>query len=337
LMKKKRHSLLFLLPAVFLLVSCVTGIEEKDVAPVYYNLGNAYMELEEYEKAAEAYLQALSMDDSFAKATFNLAKVYIEKGDITEAIAVLEELLEDDPENAIILSTLAYANTLRGGLSDALAMYEQALDRDPYNSNALYNAAVIHWRLENNEEALELFRQVLEIEPEDDGAMFNIGMLHREAGNNEKAISYLSAYLEKHPKETEALKVLGTLYFEEEYYAKAMEMYDRILEISEENPEIYFQKAYILLTVIGNSEEGFAMLEKAVFAGYKEREKYRNLIENPELLGREQIEEYLSEQGLLDEEAETAPEGLPPNQRTEESADSTESKTSAGVPDPLTE
>lgn len=319
-----------------LFLSCATGIDEKEVAPVYYNLGNAYVELGEFEKAAEAYLQALSMDDSFAQATFNLAKVYVEQGETEKAVDVLKELIEKDPENAILLSALAYTKTLQDKTEEALALYEAIIERDPVNKNALYNAGVIEWRLERSEAALSRFREVLEIDSEDEGTLYNIALIYEELGRTEEAVDYLSVYLQRKPEDLDALKRIAALYFEDEYYAKAMDIYDRIIEITEEVPEVFFRKAYIFLTVIGDTEEGQTMLEKAVMAGYKEEEQYRELLSHPDLLIRDELEEYLLEKGLISSESAQEPEGGEP-QPAEDNVDSTNSSTSSGDPDPSTE
>ena len=91
--------LLFCAGVVFNLASCASGVPEKDVAPLYYNLGNAYFELGELDRAVESYLKAIELDESLARASFNLAKVYVEKNQLDKASRILEELLTEDPEN----------------------------------------------------------------------------------------------------------------------------------------------------------------------------------------------------------------------------------------------
>ena len=126
-MKRKLVIVPFSLLVTLIFSSCATGIDESEVAPIYYNLGNAYMELGDYEKASEAFTQAIALDETLSKATFNLAKVYIEQKNYEEAVILLEGFLEDEPENSIILSTLGYVYSLLGDDETAVGIYDQII------------------------------------------------------------------------------------------------------------------------------------------------------------------------------------------------------------------
>lgn len=288
-----------LLAAALLLSSCATGIPETEVAPLYYNLGNVYFELGEYDKAAEAYLRALELDETLVRANFNLVQVFLEKKEFVRAQSFLQELLESDPENATLLSTLGYILTMEGNLEKALQIFKDILERDPKNTDALYNTAVIHWKQEEYVAARDTFLKVFEENPDDMDTVYNLALLEEILDNREVAIEFLQTYTSKKPDDLEAKERLADLYSEEELYAKAMELYDQILSKEESRGPVLFKKSYILLTVVGDIEEGMSYLEKAILAGYKEEDEYRKLVEHPDLLERERIEEYIREKNLL--------------------------------------
>lgn len=288
-----------LLAAIILFASCATGIPESEVAPLYYNLGNAYFELGEYDQAAEAYLRAIELDKSLVRANYNLVQVFLEKKEFARAKTYLQELIAEDPENATLLSTLGYILTMEGNLAKALQIFQDILERDPKNIDALYNTAVIYWKLEEFTEAREVFLEVFEEEPNDAETVYNLALLEERLGNSERAIEYLQTYTSNKPDDLEAKERLADIYNEEELYAKALELYDQILKKDESRGPVLFKKAYILLTVVGNIEEGMSYLERAILAGFKEQEKYKQLVEHPDLLERERIENYIREKNLL--------------------------------------
>ncbi len=58
-----------------------------------YDLGNAYMQLQQYTKAAEAYNGAIENSELFVEAHYNLAICYIHTGRKAEAEAIYKWLL----------------------------------------------------------------------------------------------------------------------------------------------------------------------------------------------------------------------------------------------------
>ncbi|RKX76034.1 MAG: hypothetical protein DRP87_13075 [Spirochaetes bacterium] len=281
------------------LFSCTTGIPRQEVAEVYFNLGNAYFELKHFDKAVNAYLRALQLDESLARASYNLARVYIETEKLGEGIKILKQLLEKEPENSILLSALAYAYTLQGRTEEALETYGKILSRNSFDQNALYNTGVLLWRSERREEAKEYFLKLYSMTPENYKLLYNLGILELELGNNERGIDFLQEYTEKRPQDLDALTALGDAYMEEKLYYKALDAYDTVLSIDEKKPKVYFKKSYILLTVIGDAEKGMEALEKSIIAGFKDKEQFLNLLSNPDLLDRKTVEMYLLEKGLI--------------------------------------
>ncbi len=87
----------------------------------YYNMGNAYADLGQYEKAIESYQAAIKLKADLSKPHNNLG--------------------------------LAYAAS--GRLEDALAEFKQAVQLRPEYAEAHYNLGVAHWQMGNKHEAQE--------------------------------------------------------------------------------------------------------------------------------------------------------------------------------------
>ena len=68
-------------------------------AEIYYDLGNAYYELREYKKAANAFNKAISLRPRYLGAYNNLGRVYEDQQDIPNAIESYQQVLSLDPEH----------------------------------------------------------------------------------------------------------------------------------------------------------------------------------------------------------------------------------------------
>ena len=60
----------------------------------WFNLGAAYQGLKLYEKAIDAYLYAVTIDEKFDYAYRNMGDAYLRLRKFKEAIEVLEKVLE---------------------------------------------------------------------------------------------------------------------------------------------------------------------------------------------------------------------------------------------------
>ncbi len=293
--------LLFLLPV--LMSGCVTGVSNEETAVVYYNLGNAYLELEQWDKAVSAFLNAVSLDNTLFRANYNLARTYISSGNIQKGIEVLEALLPEDEENSVILETLAWAYHLSGENSRALSVYEKILFRTEVNQNALYNGGMILWSQEKIDEAYDYLTRLYRISPDDPELLFNLGLLEIETKKSD-GLEYFIACRDLDPQRKDNLAALGEAFYNDKSYVSALEVYDEYLDMDNSDGRILFEKAFILLTAIEDLEAGLTALSDAVSAGFEDTERFNALAGYPDLLYGEEIRKYLNDGGLLNDQEE---------------------------------
>ena len=157
------------------------------------------------------------------------------------------------------------------------------------------------WNRGDLEEARSSFLTLFKIDPKDSRVLYNLGILEIELENREAGIKYLELYLEQESKDTDALVALGDAYNDEQYYGDALTAYNKVIDAGNAAPELYFKKAYILLTAIGDSEKGLEALDHAISGEYKNKELYKQLADDPELVDKERVKQFLSDKGLLNE------------------------------------
>ncbi len=280
---------------------CETGVPPEEVAQVYYNLGNAYFELEEFGPAATAYLNALALDDSLPQAGYNLARAYVEAGDYEKGLEALTDLLEEDPANNLIMSTIGWTHYLQGDYELALETFELMLERTPTDEHGLYNAAVLSLKLEKKEAALGYFQR-LHKETGEVEILYRIASIQLDLQRWGDAIDTLSRYIDERPEDADAYYDLGIAFAAERYYGRALEALEAGIELKKNDPLFYFEKAVILILYIENIDEGLKALDAAVKAGFKDLERVRALLAADELLFYDELERFFEEKNLLPEE-----------------------------------
>ncbi|MCF7927598.1 MAG: tetratricopeptide repeat protein [Spirochaetales bacterium] len=296
--RKMVRNLTFLLIISVLLFSCVSSIRREDLAPEFFNMGNAYYEVGRFEKAGEYYKKALEYDPGLYRAGFNLARAYIELEMYQDAEDILRELLDEDPDNTKLLETLAYNHLQQDQSLQAYRYYLLVLKQSPYHERALYNLGRILQYRDQPELAYEYFRRLYEIDPEDEEASLALGSVLLDLGKSEEGLAFLEQYLEENPEDIETAQTLLSVYEKQEYYADAVRMLNILQKLDPENPEYPFHKAVIQLLAMEDIEAGLESLQQAFDLGFEEKERLRPLVADADVLGHEQIVSFLEEHDM---------------------------------------
>ena len=298
------HNLLFfLLLILFTCFGCAGGLSRKEASKLYYNLGNAYFELGQNEKATTAYLKALEYDKKMKIASFNLAKAYMEANKFTEAITILDKMLKKESKNVILLSAKAYCIYKYGDFEQSYELYIQILKIDPGNVEALFNSAVIKAEEGSYTDAIENL-EILKTKKIEDEKLLKrvnskIGEIYYKAGEYEQAIDYLKYIDENESDNTIKLTMLFDAYVKVQAYSSAVDIGNQLL-VKEKDKDILFQLAYIYLIAIEDKDKGISSLKEAIAEGFSDKEKISHLVENlPKQLIRS-ISEILKKEKLLD-------------------------------------
>lgn len=115
--------------------------------PIYFsNLGAALYQQQRLVEAAEAYENAIALDDKRAERLQSLAQVYYELGDDEKALHYFERAARRKPKDTDLKLILAdyYERLVR--LEDAIAALENILELDPYNDELKNRLALVRKR-----------------------------------------------------------------------------------------------------------------------------------------------------------------------------------------------
>jgi tetratricopeptide (TPR) repeat protein len=146
------------------------GIEELKKAisikpgPVYYNqLGLAYGQVNEYDKAIECYEEAYKLVPKNIYKN-NIADVYIKTKKYDKAMDILIKVLENDENYTIALSNLSECYIEIQNYEEALKYINKAIEKDPGNIVYYFIRGKLYQdHLKNKKAALNDFDQAYEI------------------------------------------------------------------------------------------------------------------------------------------------------------------------------
>ena len=146
-------------------------------AEAHNNLGNALLDVKQFDGAAASYRRTLELNPDYAEAHFNLGNALKAIEQPEGAVASYRRALEIKPDYAEVHSNLG--NTLLDiGQSDgAVASYRRALEIKPDFAEAHYNLGIALQGLGQLDGALKSYQRALEIKPDLVEALNNLASL----------------------------------------------------------------------------------------------------------------------------------------------------------------
>ncbi len=187
-------------------LGCQTVVQ-RGLAEEYYNIGNAFFELEDYDSAIANYRRALELDPKLTRADYNLAFAYLRLNRINDAIELLEELIASDRDNLLLQESVAYSYFLLGDGEEAIARYEAVLENSPLRVTALYNLALLENQEDNYLRAGELLETAHGVDGADEEITYQLIQVlqeHNAAERREDEAAAAAAEAEAAALEAEA-------------------------------------------------------------------------------------------------------------------------------------
>lgn len=152
------------------------------------NLGMAYANRGQYDKAVAEYHRALELDSGrdkrvTAQIHVNLAGVYGALGRYQDMISICRKSVEFLPKNAQAYSHLAYAHLMTGDHPNALRAGEEAVKIAPKFDEALNTLGAAHAAEGRYDMAMEFFERALRANPSYAPALENLNKARALTGN----------------------------------------------------------------------------------------------------------------------------------------------------------
>lgn len=166
----------------------------------YANLGFAYFESGQYDKALEITEKAIHLDPKFAHAYHNLGLTHQKMGDLKKAARMVRKSIDLDSTLYIAHYSLGSILFEDGQYEEASEVYRHFLKKFPYFPNVHHLLGIFYAAQKKFDKAVEEFEWELKIDPYHTLAHLNLGQIYwYEFQNKGKALYHLKTALALDP------------------------------------------------------------------------------------------------------------------------------------------
>ena len=177
----------------------------------HYNLGLAYYQSGQIEKAIAAYQKAIKLEPNFADAYGGLGVIYWRSGNLDDAIRHCQKAIKITPENIEFHQNLTRIYWQKGMYHAAAVGYRIILELNPSDENALHHLGLILLSKQEYHEAVSCFQKVLQTNPDNALTHGALGTAYYKLGENDPAIHEFQEVLRLDPGNQNAREMLERL------------------------------------------------------------------------------------------------------------------------------
>jgi tetratricopeptide (TPR) repeat protein len=178
---------------------------QKILAIVYNNRGNAYTSAGQYDLAVKDYDEATKADPTYPKPFNNRGVAYQKKGDYDHAMQDFTAAISIDPDYANAFANRAETYQKKGDYANALRDFDTAIHLQPTLSVLWNERCWTHTMLGELSTALADCNQAIKIEQNDSAAFDSRGFTYLKSGSWDLAIADYNSALRIEPKLPSAL------------------------------------------------------------------------------------------------------------------------------------
>lgn len=257
----------------------------------WFNLGAAYQGLKLYEKAIDAYLYAVTIDEKFDYAYRNMGDAYLRLRKFKDAIEVLEKVLELSRPEDVIYEAIGHCYHKIGNYAQARFNYRKASHLNPEDSKLYYKMALTYINEEQWDSAIKQLESAMQIHrtlPEYNLAM---GECRMQLKQYREAIQFFGNVVRTRPKSVSGWEALIRCLFKAEFFEEAKEQSVAALKITEGKPLFIFYLSASLFA-LKKTKEALLQLDKAMEKSSRQVKKFIAL--NPSILQNQQVVDLIA-------------------------------------------
>lgn len=262
----------------------------------WFNLGAAYQGLKLYEKAVDAYLYAIAIDEKFDYAYRNLGDAYLRLKKYKEAIEVLQKVLELAMPEEVIYEAIGHCYDKLKNPAQARFHYRKAVHLNSTDSHLYYKIAGTYMQEGYWESAIKNLNNAMSINKSQPDYHLAMAQCCLHLDHIKEAVIHFTNFIKARPRNVKGWKELIKCLYDAEYFEEALEQVYNAQKNTNDKPLFSFYKAAILFA-LGNSKEALLHLEHGI---KNAPGMIRQFIElNPSLLQNSSIVEMISRHKTL--------------------------------------
>jgi Tfp pilus assembly protein PilF len=167
------------------------------------NLGVAFGNRGETDKAEGYFATALKLNPDYARALNDLGVVLLHRSQVEDAAALVQKAVQLEPHDASAWFNLGQICMAQGKPDQAVTNFQTALRLQPDSVEASKNLASVLIRLGRMDEAVACLQQVVDETPDDAEVLSNLGSALAMKGETDLAIVYFRRALRCSPDSAE--------------------------------------------------------------------------------------------------------------------------------------
>jgi len=273
-------------------------------------IGRAFYEKDEFEKAIEIFQYILEIDPNYKLAWNNLGNTYkykeglFNKKGFKKSIPYYEKAIEIDPEFEDAWFNLASSYHHCKKYKKAIEMYKKVLEINYLNSIAWEELGSVYGEKNNLELQIKFYKKALEIEPYSEIYWFNLGSKYAYLKEYDKALEAFKNAVKSGPDFADAWESLGYLYFKKEDSDNMLRAFKNALKYDSELEDSWYGLALGFLAK-DSYNEALSALKMAlkIYPNFKKAKKLLKFVYN-ERNNIEDDEDFLQNLIILEDNSE---------------------------------
>jgi len=161
----------------------------------YYNMGNAYGDKKEYDKAIKAYQKAIEINPKKDEAYYNMGIAYGAKKEYDQAITFYQKAIALNPKDDDAYNNIGIAYGAKKEYDKAIEAYQKAIEINPKKDEAYNNMGNTYYAKKEYDKAIEAYQKAIEINSTRSYLYSYIGSLYYKTKNLNKARDYYTQAL----------------------------------------------------------------------------------------------------------------------------------------------
>lgn len=223
-----------------------------NLARAYLNLGSAYFNRNELDKAIDNCNRAIELNPkSLPMAYFYCGLAHDKLYQWDRSVVNYSKSIEINPEfyQSYANRAIAYANL--NELDKAIADFSIIIKKDPINARNLFNRGNAYMNLKQWKESITDFSRAIEIDPKYTDAYCNRAIVSGNLNEPEKAISDFSKIIEIDPKFIKAYKNRAITFSNLKKWKEAINDYSTVIKFLPNDKSTYYDRGFTYI----NTEE----------------------------------------------------------------------------------
>jgi tetratricopeptide (TPR) repeat protein len=235
--------------------------------------GSRYALQRQYDKAVDAFKQALRVDPGMAAAHLGLGSAYHNMGRLADALEPLTAAVRLEPQNAVAHLNLGITLAALRRPEDAMIALNEAKRLNPQSAR-IHNEVgnVLHNSFGQMNGALAAYQEAARLDPSVPAVHHNIGLMLMRLGRFDQAIAPFTEALRLDPEYRNARYHLGHAYTQLGRYVEAIDSWTKFLELVPNGTEALHNRAWNYMYAGGQGAAAAADAQSFLqAAGWRDR------------------------------------------------------------------